>query len=124
MAQKEGTAIPDPLPPAFYATFTAWLQAVLTLEVGADVRPQLEALLAEILEDPEKITLFVGACKLGTVQDHSSIKIIVAMATLPERAAIIRGLRRVKEIKHHVGQAQPGWIEEELADWSEVLRNI
>ena len=121
-AIKNETAVPDHLPPPFYATFVAWIGAILTLEIGADIRPAIQDLHAACLEDTKIMMLYVGACKLETTGDQSKIRIVVAMAQLPERAAIITALSRVPAVHHAVGQAPAGWLEEELGDWAEFLR--
>ena len=112
-----------PIGPPCRSLAIAWLEGLLKEDIGSGNKAQVQEILTrwlglEALEMDEAIQ----ECKLNRPNEKTSTtKLVIAMPRGPDRATLLAAHRSVQGVRVLVGQAPPGYLEDEVSEWVEAL---
>ena len=124
--KKEKNPDLQPLGPPHTLIFGALLDvAVETRDVGAASQENLRKLRDDInaCEKQEDAEMLIKVCRLAKTAKEDEVNLILHMTSLGERRfCVIDGLKQIGA-RHLRGSAPPGYMEEELQEWTEYIES-
>ena len=103
--------------------FLACLEGLLKSDIGSANREVIQSLHKRLSDlQPAEIMDEVIACKLAPTANKDTARLILSIPRGTLRGQIVTALTAVAGVVHKQGGPPPGHMEEEIADWIEILR--